>query len=218
MSPAGQYPTLVRRLQEALHSQLGEALRCVLLVDEAHDIPQEVFPVFRLLTNCYEVGAFRCHGFLKDCVGIRLHDPAGHPLGYMGRRLRQEDIATWGKYKVPSGLPTGSLIYGWHRLVHPKVRTLIVTECAWAVLRLAALELPAVALLGCHASSRQQAMLRTVPGLTLLLDGDPAGRQGARRLAEQLSPDCRVHIAALPDGLDPDELDDVELRNTVSPA
>lgn len=51
LPPAGQYPTLVRRLQEAVQSNLGEALRCVLLVDEAHDIPPEVLPVFRLLTN-----------------------------------------------------------------------------------------------------------------------------------------------------------------------
>lgn len=51
LPPAGQYPTLVRRLQEAVQSNLGEALRCVLLVDEAHDIPTEVLPVFRLLTN-----------------------------------------------------------------------------------------------------------------------------------------------------------------------
>jgi len=51
LPPAGQYPTLVRRLQEAIQSRLGEALRCVLIIDEAHDIPPDVLPVFRLLTN-----------------------------------------------------------------------------------------------------------------------------------------------------------------------
>lgn len=166
----------------------------------------------------FEVGAFLGNGFLKDCIGIRLHAPDGYPLGYMGRRLREEDIATWGKYKLPSGFPKADVLYGWHRRTPMGAQRLIVTECVWAVLRLAALGFPAVALLGCHASRQQLARLKTVPRITLLLDGDPAGREAARRLLQLLRPTCRVDIAALPDGLDPDELDDAGLRALLSHA
>jgi len=51
LPPAGQYPTLVRRLQDAVQNTLGNGLRCVLLVDEVQDMPLEVLPIFRLLTN-----------------------------------------------------------------------------------------------------------------------------------------------------------------------
>jgi len=163
-----------------------------------------------------EVGAFHGNGFLKDCIGVRLHDPEGRPLGYMGRRLLGADIVRWGKYKLPSGFPKADVLYAWHQCPPPGRCVLIVTECAWAVLRLAALGLPAVALLGCHASSRQLAILRTLPRLTLLLDGDWAGRMGSRRLAEQLRAICQVDIASLLDGMDPDELDDAALRRTLS--
>lgn len=164
----------------------------------------------------FEVGAFHGNGFLKDCIGIRLHDPDGHPLGYMGRRLLEENIARWGKYKLPQGFPKADVLYGWHRCTHRGAQPLIVTECVWAVLRLAALGLPAVALLGCHASTKQLARLRTFPRITLLLDGDPAGREGASRLAELLRSTCRVEILQLPDGYDPDELDDAGLRALLS--
>lgn len=51
-APAGNFPTLVRRLQEHFIQVADtDALRPVLLVDEAHETRPEVMGLFRLLTN-----------------------------------------------------------------------------------------------------------------------------------------------------------------------
>jgi type II secretory pathway predicted ATPase ExeA len=50
--PAGNYPALVRRLQDRLAASLDiDGLRPVLLLDEAHDIRPEVLGMLRILTN-----------------------------------------------------------------------------------------------------------------------------------------------------------------------
>ena len=49
---AGNYPTLVRRLQERFTGSLDiDGLRPVLILDEAHDIRPEVLGILRILTN-----------------------------------------------------------------------------------------------------------------------------------------------------------------------
>lgn len=50
--PAGNYPALVRRLQERFAAVLDrDGQRPVLLLDEAHDIRPEVLGILRILTN-----------------------------------------------------------------------------------------------------------------------------------------------------------------------
>lgn len=52
LSPAGTYPTLVRRLQDAFgNATNNDGLRPVLILDEAHDLRPDSLAMFRLLTN-----------------------------------------------------------------------------------------------------------------------------------------------------------------------
>jgi general secretion pathway protein A len=52
LSPAGIYPVLVRRLQDAFeHISTTDGIRPVLLLDEAHDLRPESLAMLRLLTN-----------------------------------------------------------------------------------------------------------------------------------------------------------------------
>ena len=52
LSPAGIYPALVRKLQEAFeHTSGTDGLRPVILLDEAHDLRPESLAMLRLLTN-----------------------------------------------------------------------------------------------------------------------------------------------------------------------
>jgi len=52
LSPAGIYPALVRKLQEAFEQTSGaDGLRSVILLDEAHDLRPESLAMLRLLTN-----------------------------------------------------------------------------------------------------------------------------------------------------------------------
>jgi general secretion pathway protein A len=51
-TPAGSYPMLVRRLQERFVTSLDtDGLRCVLVLDEAHDVRPDVLRMIRILTN-----------------------------------------------------------------------------------------------------------------------------------------------------------------------
>ena len=51
-APAGSYPMLVRRLQEHFMTALDtDGLRCVMVLDEAHDVRPDVLGMIRILTN-----------------------------------------------------------------------------------------------------------------------------------------------------------------------
>jgi DNA primase len=162
----------------------------------------------------FEAGAWRGPGFLEGCVGVRLHDPGGAPLGYAGRRLDPEQARRWGKWKVPTGLPRSRLLYGAHRVREAlDGGVVVVVECPWGVMRLGQIGVPAVALLGVHASAVQLGLLAGASRVVVLLDGDKAGREGGRRIRAALGD--RALVIDLPDGLDPDDLDDAGLREMV---
>jgi len=90
-----------------------------------------------------------------------------------------------------------------HRTARVRRHGLVLVECPWAVMRLAQLRLPAVALLGTHLSDHQARLLADVPRLLLMLDGDPAGRTAAPRIYRRLTPHAAVSVARLPEGLVP---------------
>jgi len=158
----------------------------------------------------FEAGAYHGPGFLEGCVGLRLHDPHGRPLGYAGRRLDPHEATRFGKWKFPRGLPKGELLYGLHRLGQPSPGVVLV-ECPWGVMRLAQLGIPALGLLGVHLSSHQLSLLAKMHRVLLMLDGDDAGRRATHRLRQQLLP-RQVALVSLPDGLDPDDLSDAQLE------
>lgn len=82
--PAGSYPMLVRRLQERFEqTYANEAVRPVLLLDEAHDVRPDVLGLLRILTN------FEMDSRLVLSVVL-----AGQPpLGLLLRHERLEDVA-----------------------------------------------------------------------------------------------------------------------------
>ena len=116
------------------------------------------------------------------------------------------------QWKFTSGFPKAKGLYNYHRARAFSGRGLIVTECPWGAIRLHQAGLPnAVALLGTSASAAQLAMLAKAPKLLLLFDGDAAGREGAERLRAA----CEAVPAVsglLPEGADPDDLTDGQLR------
>jgi DNA primase len=165
----------------------------------------------------FEVGHYRGRGFLEGCVGVRLHDRHGNPLGYAGRRLDPVQASHLGKWKLPPRLPKSRLLYNLHRVSDDIERTgVILVECPWGVARLAQLGLPALALLGVHMSEAQARLLARAPCVVLLLDGDEAGRLAANRIRRRIGAG-RCEVVGLPDGCDPDDLSDPELERLLSP-
>jgi DNA primase len=159
----------------------------------------------------FEAGLYQGPGFLNECIGLRLHDLQGRPIGYAGRRLNPEQIKQYGKWKFPPGLSKKDLLYNFHRVRSHLIKGLVVVECPWGVMRLAQLNIPAVALLGIHLSHTQHYLLRKIKRVILMLDGDNAGRKATERIRKTLETSTQVQQVNLPSDMDPDDLKDHDL-------
>ena len=166
-----------------------------------------------LTAKRFEAGAYDAPGFLNGCIGVRLHDLQGHPIGYAGRRLHPKQVQLYGKWKLPPALPKSALLYNFHRLSSYTHKTLVIVEGPWAVMRLAQLNIPAVALLGIHLSPTQRDLLQTLHRVILMLDGDCAGRRATTLIQNALEPNTKVHTITLPLDHDPDDLTDNQLSS-----
>lgn len=158
----------------------------------------------------FDVGAYRGKGMLEDCIAVRLHDPFGHPLGYVGRRLQPEPRCKW---VFPPSLPKSRLLYHYHCLRPPRQGPIIIVEDPWSVLRLEQLHFPAVSLLGVSLSIEQKQLLQTFNPKLIMLDGDSPGRLAQQRICSFLN----VMPIWLEDGLDPDDLSDKQLQRLIIP-
>lgn len=158
-----------------------------------------------------EAGAYHGKGFLDGCIGVRLHDPNGQPVGYAGRRLDPIQVKKYGKWKFPAGLRKSQLLYNFHRIRNSCGKGLVVVECPWGVLRLSQLTIPAVSLLGTSMSATQFELIRALPCIILMMDGDFAGKNAMNRISKTLYTYTKVRTFKLPPGHDPDDLHDNEL-------
>ena len=164
----------------------------------------------------FETGVTERSAFLKRAVAVRLHDIHGNPIGYCGRRLDPIEIEKWGKWRFPRYLPKSNILFNAHRAACFRHQGIIVVECPWGVMRLGQAGFPnAVALLGTSLSSAQAEWLEKAPSILLMLDGDAAGRKGAEHIAASFPGKTKVVIHHLPDGCDPDDLSDRQLRSVV---
>jgi len=166
-----------------------------------------------LTAKRFEAGAYDAPGFLNGCIGVRLHDLQGHPIGYAGRRVHPKQVQLYGKWRLPPALPKRELLYNFHRLSSYIHKALVIVEGPWAVMRLAQLNIPAVALLGIHLSPTQCDLLQTLQRVILMLDGNCAGRRATTRIRNALKPNIKVDTITLPLDHDPDDLTDDQLSS-----
>jgi DNA primase len=170
-----------------------------------------------LTAKRFEAGAYDAPGFLNGCIGVRLHDLQGHPIGYAGRRLHPKQVKLYGKWKFPPALPKSQLLYNFHRVSSYTHKALLVVEGPWAVMRLAQLNIPAVALLGIHLSPTQRDLLQSQQHLILMLDGDRAGRRATTQIQNSLKLNTKVDTITLALDHDPDDLTDDQLSSIIQP-
>ncbi len=167
--------------------------------------------ITRKTARHFEAGAYCGPGFLNRCIGVRLHDIHGLPLGYAGRRLDADELEKYGKWKFPPVFPKNEILYNFHR-VRPYIQKhLCIVEGPWDVMRLTQLAIPSVALLGVHLSSAHIDLLSNIPHVILMLDGDYAGRDAAKRIKRRFDSYARTSLVNLPTGLDPADLTDANL-------
>jgi len=167
--------------------------------------------------NRFEVGAYNGNGFLADCIGVRLHDMEGRPLGYTGRRLNDRQIEQNGKWKLPRNFPKKETLYNFYRVRSQMKNGLVVVESPWSVMRFAQIKIPTVALMGVSIPAVLNPFLPEIPQLILILDGDNAGRMATVKIENSLKSKTIIHHVSLPKNLDPDDLKDEDLRAITNP-
>lgn len=127
-------------------------------------------------------------------------------VAYAGRAVD----ASEPRYKLPAGFHKGQVLYNLHRVTAAEV---IIVEGFFDCMKVwQSLHPFVVALMGSSLSEHQeQLLLRRFTKVTLLLDGDTAGREAAQGIAERLVHKVHVRIVDLPDGQQPDQLSDDQL-------
>ena len=104
--------------------------------------------------------------------------------------------------------------FNLHRVMH--CRHLAVVEGYFGAIRLHGAKIPAVALMGSSIADEQVRLLKEhCPSLrfvTVMLDGDEPGREAAQKVAAVLAQSWWTRIAHLADGIQPDTVEDAELK------
>jgi DNA primase len=141
---------------------------------------------------------------LQGWICIPIHDERGVLVAYAGRWASDEIPQGISKYHLPRGFEKRRVLFGLDRVTGSE--HLILVEGYWSVFRLHLLGVPAVALMGRVLSAEQETLLRKsgVRRVTLLLDGDRPGREGAGKILPRLAAHFFVRVVNLPDGAQPD--------------
>ena len=120
----------------------------------------------------------------------------------------------------PAGFRKSQVLFNLARAMETSDNHAIVVEGFFDALKIHQAGHPAVvALMGSSFSQRQSDLLRThFASVTLMLDGDQAGRRAAEAIARLLWPKLRIRQIELPNGVQPDQLSSAEINVLIGPA
>jgi DNA primase len=207
-----QEPEPERRVEPA-EVAVNPPLKFQLKLDPKHPYLAErnVSPEMR---EIFGLG-FSSRGVMKNRICAPIHDLDGVLVGYIGR-WPGEPPEGEEKWKLPQGFHKTQVLFNQHRVRREK--HLVLVEGFWDVVRLHSLEIPSVSPIGTDLSERQVELLKLhgAERVTLLLDGDDAGRRAAKEMLELLGKDFDAVVAELPEGEDPDSVDEAELRRALA--
>lgn len=147
-------------------------------------------------------------GSMAGRVAIPIEDARGELVAYAGRWAGDEADLPAGeeKYKLPKGFRKNLELFNLHR-IRPYIH-LVVVEGYFGAVRLHGLRIAAAALMGSSIAEEQVALLRghcpNLRHVTVLTDGDDAGRKAAVAVAHSLSRHWWTFTALLPEGTQPD--------------
>lgn len=161
----------------------------------------------------FEVG-YCSRGILRGTIAIPIHDEHGVLVAYAGRRLKAQAIREKGKYVLPRGFRKQLVLYNFHRAKdHIAEMGLVLVEGFFSTMKLhEAGYLNVVAAIGCDVSDAQADLLALSPEVTILFDGNDAGRLGAFAARDKLRSRTKVRLVNLPDGYEPEDLGPEDLR------
>jgi len=154
----------------------------------------------------FGIGFFSGKGSMSGRVVIPIHDARGELVAYAGRAIDGSEP----RYKLPVGFHKSLELFNLHRVTAQEV---ILVEGFFDCMKVwQSLNPFVVALMGNSLSQQQEQIITTrFKRVTILLDGDEAGRKAAEGIASRLIHKLHVRIKDLPDGKQPDEFPAEEL-------
>lgn len=159
----------------------------------------------------FGIGFHAGAGWLHRRIAIPIHNAAGQLVAYGGRALP----GTPGpRYRFPVGFAKSLELFNLHRAAATGARAVVVVEGFFDCIRVHQAGYPVVVgLMGTALSiTQQQLLVDRFSEITLLLDGDAAGRAASPLLAARLRPHCAVREVILPLGCQPDGLSEGEIK------
>jgi DNA primase len=157
-------------------------------------------------------------GRYKGRLVFPLFDHEGILVGYGSRALDESEP----RYLFPSndkGFYKSHIVFHLSAVTAQHERAVVVVEGLFDCMKVTQAGFPAVAILGCDLSARQAELLCThFERIMLFLDGDEAGRAGADQALVEIGRRGRyVRAVVVPDGGQPDELSEDEIKALLTP-
>ena len=161
----------------------------------------------------FGVGFYGGPGLMSGRLVIPIHDECGRLVAYAGRSVDGRQP----RYRFPAGFGKSQVLFNFHRAAATAEDTVILVEGFFDCMRVSRAGFKnVVALLGTELYEHPAQLLRErFRGVLLMLDGDVAGRQARGRVVGRLKDRCEVGVIELPEGAQPDQLPDSELRQVI---
>lgn len=162
----------------------------------------------------FGVGFYLGTGSMEGRIIFPVHNEDGVLVAYAGRSLGQSEL----RYKFPARFRKSLVLFNLHRAVHHG-KAVIVVEGFFDCLKVHQAGFPCVvALMGCSLSGRQETLLgQHFRQVTLMLDGDDAGRKAGVIIAARLVSQLTVRVIELSLGTQPDQLSADQIRCLCDP-
>jgi DNA primase len=201
-----------RRGKEA--AVVNKPLTFTLPLDASHPYLAERCPSPEVVDE-FGLGYYDGRGMLAGRICIPIHNETGELVGYCGRWPGDEVPKGEQKYLLPDRFQKSRVLFNLNRLngaVH-----VVLVESYFSVFRLHALGVAVVSPMGSSVSEAQACLLAGagISNVTVLFDGDDAGRKSAETVVPALARRFFVHLAELPAGAKPHSVDEAELAKVV---
>jgi len=168
----------------------------------------------------------RSNALMANRVCFPIHNGSGELVAYAGRwasddadeqgRFFTENGREQPRYRLPKGFHKQLELFNWHRVLEQfggpnseHLETVVLVEGFWSVLRLQAMTIPCVALMGLSISDAQIRLLLEggIRSVIIMLDGDDEGQAAMETMVPQLASRFFTRSILLPEGSKPDDCD-----------
>jgi len=156
-------------------------------------------------------------GIMKDRICFPIHNVENKLIGYIGRWAEKEIPEKITRYRIPKGFNKSVELYNLNRLILSKtdLKHIVIVEGFWSVIKLDSFGVAVVSVFGTNISDSQIEILKTygVEKVTLIFDGDEAGRIGTEEAVKKLTKVFYTKAIFLEEGIKPDTMDMEEMKN-----